>query len=129
MLAMGDVKFEASMAQSHEFAPEYAMDGAAPMEEEPAAESAAVTIVCGSEEITLDDADAAVIMEYLSSNEWIMSAANCLCDYTIYVDSSTYRYHSDCGTIQDESGQSLTLSDADKNIFNEIIGRCPMRID
>ena len=88
-----------------------------------------VKISCGDDEITLDDADAAVIMEYLSSNDWIMSAANCLCDYTVSVDGSIYRYHSDCGTVQDDSGHSLQLSEKGQKIFNEIMAKCPMRID
>ena len=138
MVTMDELKVEMSMVQEPECVPEYAMDGAAPMEndaaaveaeESPAAEPAAVRIACGIEEITLDTADSAVIMEYLSSDHWIPTAANCLCNYTIHVNGLTYRYHSDCGTIQDGLGQSLMLSDADKLIFNEIVGRCPMRID
>lgn len=138
MMAMDEMKSETSMLQEAECVPEYAMDGAAPMEndaaaveaeESPAAEPAAVKIVCGIEEITLDAADSVVIMEYLSTDQWIPTAANCLYNYTIHVNGLTYRYHSDCGTIQDGLGQSLTLSEADKLIFNEIVGRCPMRID
>mgnify|MGYP003525407490 FL=1 len=138
MMAMDEVKSEISMAQGTECTPDYGVAGAAPMENEaaaveaeerPAVEPAAVRIACGTEEITLDVSDSAVIMEYLSSDQWIPTAANCLCDYTLHVNGLTYRYHSDCGTIQDESGQSLTLSEEDKLIFNEIVGRCPMRID
>ena len=91
--------------------------------EAPAAEIASVTIICGDEERTLEDADAAVIMEYLMSDRWILSAANCLCDYTLDAGGEIYRYHSDCGTIQNESGESLTLSESEREIFNQIIGR------
>lgn len=68
----------------------------------------------------LSPADAQKIIGRLSG-DWIPSAANCLCDYTLYVNGETYRYHSDCGTVQDESGQSLILSEADKQIVNEIL--------
>lgn len=91
--------------------------------EMPAAETPYVTVICGSEERTLEDADAAVIMEYLMSDRWILSAANCLCDYTLDAGGEIYRYHSDCGTIQNESGESLTLSESEREIFNQIIGR------
>ena len=106
----------------------------APLPEEancevPAAESAIVTVICGDEEITLDEAEAAIIMEYLESDQWISAAANCLCDYTLVVGGESYRYHSDCGTIQNESAEALTLSESDREIFNNIVGRCPMRID
>ena len=95
----------------------------------PIAEEYLVTVTCGSETVTLDAADSAVILEYLCADGWIMSAANCLCDYTLEVNGETYRYHSDCGTVQDGYGQSLTLSEEDKEIFNGIVGRCPLRID
>ena len=88
-----------------------------------AAEVVSVTIICGDEERTLEDADAAVIMEYLMSDRWILSAANCLCDYMLDAGGEIYRYHSDCGTIQNESGESLTLSESEREIFNQIIGR------
>ena len=91
--------------------------------EMPAAETPYVTVICGSEERTLEDADAAVIMEYLMSDRWILSAANCLCDYTLDAGGEIYRYHSDCGTIQNESGESLTLSESEREIFNQIIVR------
>ena len=138
MMAMDEMKSEISMAQGTECVSDYGMEGAAPMEKDAAAieaeesraeESAAVRIVFGIEEITLDAADSAVIMDYLSSDQWIPTAANCLCDYTLYVNGLTYRYHSDCGTIQDESGHSLTLSEADKEAFNSIVAKCPMRIE
>lgn len=96
---------------------------------EEAGEPAAVTVICGNEQITLDAADSAVIMDYLCSDRWIMSAANCLCDYTLEVNGETYRYHSACGTVQNDDGQSLTLSEKDKAIFNDIVSRCPMRIE
>lgn len=85
------------------------------------AEAPAVTILRESEEILLDAADSAIILDYLLSGEWIPSAANCLCDYTLEAYGEIYRYHSDCGTIQNGSGQSLPLTDADKLIFNEIL--------
>lgn len=138
MMAMDEMKSEISMAQGTECVSDYGMEGAAPMEkdaaaieaeESPAAEPAAVRIACGIEEITLDAADSAVIMDYLSSDQWIPSAANCRCDYTLYVNGLAYHYHSDCGTIQDTTGQSLTLPDADRKIFNSIVGKCPMRIE
>lgn len=85
-----------------------------------------VKVVCGSEELLLDASESAVIMDYLLSGQWIPTAANCLCDYTLYVTGGTYRYHSACGTIQNESGRSLTLSEEDKAIFDEIVVRCTM---
>ena len=85
------------------------------------AEAPAVTIIRESEEILLDAADSAIILDYLLNSEWIPSAANCLCDYTLEAYGEIYRYHSDCGTIQNGSGQSLTLADADKLIVNEIL--------
>lgn len=107
---------------------EFAAAPMAPVAEEAksemsAAEVVSVTIICGDEERTLEDADAAVIMEYLMSDRWILSAANCLCDYTLDAGGEIYRYHSDCGTIQNESGESLTLSESEREIFNQIIGR------
>ena len=95
----------------------------------PIAEEYLVTVTCGSETVTLDAADSAVILEYLCADGWIMSAANCLCDYTLEVNGQTYRYHSDCGTVQNDDGKSLTLSEKDKAIFNDIVSRCPMRIE
>ena len=113
---------------------EFAAAPMAPLPEEancevPAAESVIVTVICGVEEITLDEAEAAIIMECLESDKWIPSAANCLCDYTLNVGGESYRYHSDCGTIQNESGESLVLSESDRKTINNIVGRCPMRID
>lgn len=68
----------------------------------------------------LSPADAQKIIGRLSG-DWIPSAARCLCDYTLYVNGEIYRYHSDCGTVQDGNGQSLTLSEAEKQIVNEIL--------
>ena len=107
---------------------EFAAAPMAPVAEEAksemsAAEVVSVTIICGDEERTLEDADAVVIMEYLMSDRWILSAANCLCDYTLDAGGEIYRYHSDCGTIQNESGESLTLSESEREIFNQIIER------
>lgn len=95
----------------------------------PAEGASIVRIRCGDDEITLNTEESVIICDYISSGVWIMNAANCLCDYTIYVDGVVYRYHSDCGTIQDEYGQSMTLSAEDKAGFNEIVARCPMRIE
>ena len=94
-----------------------------------AAEVLSVTVICGSEAIELDVVDSAVIMEFLISDRWILSAANCLCDYTLDVSGAIYRYHSDCGTIQNESGESLTLSEGDKAIFNDIVSRCNVQTE
>ena len=80
-----------------------------------------VRILSGGEEIMLEEADAEVIREYLTYCQWIEAAANCLCDYTFAVDETVYRYHSDCGTVQDEYGKSMILSEADKIIFNHIL--------
>ena len=109
-----------------------AMAPAAPMPEEAVGEDmvhdcaedviSKVCIVVGDEEILMDDADAAIIRDYLTSDQWIMSAANCLCDYIIAMDGVAFRYHSDCGTIQDTTtGKSLVLEYADRNIFNSIL--------
>ena len=143
--ARGDLKQEAAVSMqtaggidsgiiADESPAEFAAAPMAPLPEEangevPAAESAIVTVICGDEEITLDEAEAAIIMEYLESDQWISAAANCLCDYTLVVGGESYRYHSDCGTIQNESAEALTLSENDREIFNNIVGRCPMRID
>lgn len=111
---------------------------AAPMEDNavadaaaeiPMAEPAFVKVICGEEEITLDENDSAVILEYLSTDEWAKDDAACLWDYTISVNGLTYRYHSDSGIIRDESGRYLKLAEADKDIFNNIMARCPMRIN
>ncbi len=126
MILTDDLKMESAAVQKAE--PEEAV----PIEEAVAqcpAEAVVVRIKCGSDEIVLNAADAGIIYGYLSSGEWIMSAANCLCNYTIYVDGAVYRYHSDCGTIQDETGHSMTLSEKDKAVFDEIVARCPMRIE
>ena len=80
-----------------------------------------VSIRNGENSWPLDQVDAAIIAEYLSADGWIMSAANCLCDYTVYANGETYHYHSECGTIQDEFGKSLPLPEMDKVIFNEIL--------
>lgn len=137
--AMNDMKMESAVSMqmagctdsgiiADESPAEFAAAPMAPEPEEakseaPAAEVVSVTIICGDEERTLEDADATVIMEYLMSDRWILSAANCLCDYTLDVGGEIYRYHSDCGTIQNESGESLTLSESEREIFNQIIGR------
>ena len=127
MLLMDDMKTESAMVQQME--PAEAAPAERVTDECVSEGTAEVTVRCGDEEITLDEEEAAVILEYFASGEWIMSAANCLCDYTIYVDGAVYRYHSDCGTIQDEMGQSMNLSVSDRHIFNEIISRCPMPIE
>lgn len=136
MLVMEDMKAEMSVVQSPQCPAEYMMDSAAVMEEsdepaggDPTLAAVSVTVKFGEEEIRLDDKDSAAIMDCLASDDWIMSAANCLCDYTIYVTGEVYHYHSDCGTVQDASGRSLTLNEADKKIFNEIMARCPTRTD
>ena len=108
------------------------MAPAAPMPEEAVGEDmvhdcaedviSKVCIVVGDEEILMDDADAAIIRDYLTQGTWVMSAANCLCDYAISVDDTLFRYHSDCGTLQDTTtGKSLALEYADRNIFNSIL--------
>lgn len=143
--AMDDMKMEAEVSMqtaggsdtgiiADGSSAEYAAAPMAPEPEEakseaPAAEFASVAIICGSERITLDGADSAIIMDCLLSGPWLQSAANCLCDYTLEANGEVYRYHSDCGTIQNEYGESLTLSESDREIFNNIMGRCPMRID
>ena len=92
-------------------------------------ETAAVKVIYGSEEMTLDAADAAVILEYFQSGDWIMAASNCVCDYTLEVGSEIYFYHSDCGTVQDGLGRSLHLPASVKVIFNNIVTRCPVGAD
>ena len=132
-----DVEYSFGSGAPAEFAaapmePEVNMSTTDEPAEEPreeAGEPAAVTVICGNEQMTLDAADSAVILEYLCADGWIMSAANCLRDYTLEVNGQTYRYHSDCGTVQNDDGQSLTLSEKDKAIFNDIVSRCPMRIE
>lgn len=138
-VAMNDMKMESAVSMqmagdtdsgiiADEAPAEFAAAPMAPEPEEakseaPAAEVVSVTVICGDEERTLGDADAAIIMEYLMSDRWILSAANCLCDYTLDAGGEIYRYHSDCGTIQNESGESLTLSVSEREIFNQIIVR------
>lgn len=80
-----------------------------------------VKIMRGADEFFLDGDDIVCITEYLSSDGWIMSAANCLCDYTICVNEEIYLYHSECGTIQDGYGKSLPLPEEDKQTLNDIL--------
>lgn len=80
-----------------------------------------VSISNGANSWPLNQEDAVIITEYLSADGWVMSAANCLCDYTIYADGETYQYHSDCGTIRDSFGKSLPLPEEDRLVFNEIL--------
>ena len=132
---MDDVKFESALSME---APAERAEPMAPVPEEMAdaiggngaedvmndgapAVISTVRIIADGEEILLEDADAAVIRDYLTYGQWIPAAANCLCDVTFAVDDTVYRYHSDCGTVQDEFGKSMTLSEADKIIFNDIL--------
>ena len=120
--AMGAPKFDPALADDSEKHPAHdTKDAVSTIEEPHAEEVAAVEIMKGNQTIRLNDADAELIAAYLAG-EWIPSAANCLCDYTLAVNGMVYHYHSDCGTIQDESGHSLTLDEASKQIFNEILG-------
>lgn len=87
----------------------------------PVEEAPAVTILRESGEILLNAADSVTITDCLLTGEWIPTAANCACDYALEISGEIYRYHSDCGTIQNESGQSLTIAETDKVIVNEIL--------
>ena len=86
------------------------------------ANAAAVLVTSNGATMTLNPEDADVIIRYLSG-AWELNATNCLCDYTLLVDGINYRYHSDCGTIQDESCHLMKLTEEDKRIVNEILER------
>lgn len=111
--------------------------GAAPMEQadsaiygesgaqfqSPAAgESAGVQVTRGEQWTTLDAPDAAVIMGYLDG-EWIEAVPNCLPDWEISANGTVYRYHSGCGTFQDEAYRSLTVSEEDRKVIHEILAK------
>ena len=138
--ARDDLKLEAAVSMQAVSGSDAGMitdSAAAPMapvpeeakSEAPAAESVMVIVSCGDDAIILDETEAESILGYLMSDRWIPTAANCLCDYTLDVSGEIYRYHSDCGTIQNELGESLILSESEREMFNNIMGRCPMRID
>ncbi len=110
-------------------APEYGQDS--PVEQDSVqsaagitgAADAAVKIIFETGEIAMEPADAAVIMGYLSSEDWIPDAANCITDHTLQAGKVTYRYHSACGTVQDEAGRSLRLPEEDQQIVNDMLSR------
>ncbi len=135
-LMMEDVKLESAISMEaapaeraepmeavpEEMADAFAGNGAdGVMNDKSPAVISTVWIIAEGEELLLEDADAEIIRDYLTYGQWIPAAANCLCDVTFAVDDTVYRYHSDCGTVQDEFGMSLTLSEEDKIIFNEIL--------
>lgn len=97
---------------------EFFADDAMPAES--AEEPAAAAPLAEEGILVLNAEDAAYILQYLSG-EWIPSTANCLCDYTVEIDGATYRYHSDCGTFQNEDGHSLTLAEEARLIINRIL--------
>lgn len=97
---------------------EFFADDAMPAEPEEAPAAAESAEEEGA--LVLNAEDAAYILQYLSG-EWLPSTANCLCDYTVEIDGATYRYHSDCGTFQNEDGHSLTLAEEDRLIINRIL--------
>lgn len=131
MAVMDEMKVESAIVPQFSFSTESNAAEVVPMEpgvgmdaiSESPAEVQLVTVIFGAEMVVLNDEDSAIIADYIFADGWIMAAANCLCDYKIQIDGLMYRYHSDCGTIQDEKGRSLKLSDFDKEIFNEILGR------
>ena len=125
MITAGGSRTESAMSQSQESGWEYCQEAPAVMEDEmadagePAEE--AVTKVIGTDDILVPGAeDAAVILEYLRG-EWVLSAANCQCDYTLDLNGAIYRYHSDCGTFQDENAHSLTVSEDARQVINAIL--------
>ena len=120
-VAMAAPKFDPSLSAGAGYAADYVLSDSVSAEEPHEEEIAAVSIVHGDSVIRLNDADSELIASYLHG-EWIASAANCLCDYTLDVNGAVYHYHSDCGTIQDMSGSSLMLNAHDREVFNEILG-------
>lgn len=71
--------------------------------------------------LALDSEDAGVIYGYLCSGEWIDGPSDCVIDYKLEVNGTTYRYASCCGTFQDEDFRSLTVPEADRLIINQIL--------
>lgn len=71
--------------------------------------------------VELSAEDETVIAEYLSG-EWVNDLTNCRANYAFTIDGREYRYHSDCGTFDDvESVRSLTVSEEDRLVINEIL--------
>lgn len=87
-----------------------------------AGEPVNVQITRGEQRIMLGAPDATAMVSYLNG-EWIEAVPNCLPDWEITVNGMAYRYHSDCGTFQNESSCSLTVSEEDRKAVNEILSK------
>ena len=69
--------------------------------------------------------DVLFISSLLEENSWETGAtADCLNNIQLIIDSKTYFYHSDCGTLNDNINQrSMTLDDTTKNELNTVLAK------
>lgn len=67
--------------------------------------------------------DITTISTILFSGSWNSEGTtDCLCNIQITIDETTYLYHSECGTFNDNINQSyLSLDDEAKNVVNELL--------
>lgn len=67
--------------------------------------------------------DSLRILELLEG-DWVDGTTDCAADIFIHLPDGHIRYHSDCGTfIEVENQRSLSLSEADREEVNAIMGR------
>ena len=70
---------------------------------------------------TLSDEDQEKLSAFIGG-PWIMEVTNCGHDYEFTVTGTNLRYHSDCGTFTNITGDSsLTLTNEDREIVNAIL--------
>lgn len=65
-----------------------------------------------------------VVGTLIKAGEWQEGTADCANDCAIFVNGDKIRYHSECGTFNDNSNKKhLELAEGDKEALNEILGR------
>lgn len=83
----------------------------------------AVSNVFTNEKKALSEKDALAIAEILQNRTWnTEGTTECASNIRVTIDEITYKYHSDCGTFNDNANQrNLSLDDTAKEQVNVII--------
>lgn len=93
------------------------------VDELPDEEAIIVTNIFTNESKSLSDDDGLTITDILESASWnIEGTSDCMSNIEVTISGTIYKYHSDCGTFNDNVSQrSLSLDEKTKNLVNTIL--------
>lgn len=75
-----------------------------------------------SDSVAVPKEDADVFLDFTQSSDWNKGTTDCFSNCEIEINGEVFRYHSDCGTFNDnEKDRSLTVDEETKTLINNIL--------